>query len=209
MTPSPDHICAQWRHWQWRNWQWRNWQLDVVASTATRRVRCERGLSNTDTWARNNLILNRKVKENRLYRLQTKASDCTTTVDVTCNVYSNSLGVTITNCLSASAHVREVINSCAQTLYAYEGYWYLTFWTEGYSTPTFQNEKVTTLLSPARSVWTGIKCSYSDLFQNLKAASHEPTLTAVNVGRHFWRPTLTVRVSRQPTMTADKPVYFK
>ena len=30
-TPSPDDICAQWRHWQWRNWQWRNWQQDEYA----------------------------------------------------------------------------------------------------------------------------------------------------------------------------------
>jgi len=30
----------------------------------------------------------------------------------------------------------------------YEGYRYPTFWTEGYSTPTFQDEKVKNLLSP-------------------------------------------------------------
>jgi len=34
-------------------------------------------------------------------------------------------------------------------IYGYDGYRYPTFWTEGYSTPTFQDEKVKNLLSPA------------------------------------------------------------
>jgi len=77
---------------------------------------------NTEVWARkNNLTLNWKKSPEivfRDYRRKHLVSPPPPTVAIECVTILKVLGVTITNTLSASEHIRDVIKSCAQTQYA-------------------------------------------------------------------------------------------
>ena len=81
-------------------------------------------LKNVETWARaNNLMLNNdKTKEiivvNRKRRSHTENAAPPEMPEIARVTSLKVLGVTWTNGLSASEHVRNIINSCAQTLYA-------------------------------------------------------------------------------------------
>jgi len=77
---------------------------------------------NTEVWARkNNLTLNWKKSPEivfRDYRRKHLVSAPPSTADIERVTILKVLGVTITNTLSASEHIRDVIKSCAQTQYA-------------------------------------------------------------------------------------------
>jgi len=79
-------------------------------------------MSNIDTWARrNNLTLNQKKLQEIVFtdsRRRRQIALPLPMADIVRVTLIKILGVTITNGLSASDHVRDVITSCAQTLYA-------------------------------------------------------------------------------------------
>ena len=79
-------------------------------------------MNNIDTWAqKNNLTLNRKKSQEIVFtdpRRRRQIALPLPMADIIRVTFIKILGVTITNGLSASDHVRDVITSCAQTLYA-------------------------------------------------------------------------------------------
>jgi len=79
-------------------------------------------MNNIDTWAqKNNLTLNRKKSQEIVFtdsRRRRQIALPLPMADIIRVTFIKILGVAITNGLSASDHVRDVITSCAQTLYA-------------------------------------------------------------------------------------------